>query len=395
MDEEPEGIGARSMWWHALGRGPMAGAKRHDQSVIPSRDRRIRRKPRSRILPSGVAVDISRRAFVGTAASGVAMPPSARTAGRLQAQGSGLTYRGMRVRLRGVSVGDPLLARRDRPVSDYRVLARAWGCNVVRISVLPGLWRDQPSDAMRLLERDVTAALANRMWVIINWHAIGWPNGYLQVPDSAWGLPADVYDTGMDLARAFWATVADRYGYDGRIVFQLWNEPIHDPDERVAPGARWPALRSCYEDLLSAVRVRSANLALCAGDRWAYDLRGIRADPVRDGNVGYAWHVYAGADDDDPLLWTQKLDDLDRTHPVIVTEWGFCRSCVGAHYQGTPEGYGRSFMTKFLNGREMSHTGWVWHPYWSPSMILADWRTATEFGRFVASHLAHGPRPRP
>lgn len=135
-------------------------------------------------------------------------------------------------------------------------------------------------------------------------------------------------------------------------------------------GAHWPALKAWHERLLSVVRARSGNLALCGGDRWAYDLRGTRAAPVAGSNVGYTWHVYAGHDNNDPTLWAQKLDDLDRAYPVVVAEWGFCRDCTGAPYQGTPENFGRPFMQKFLDGRSLSYTTYVWNPYWSPSMIL-------------------------
>src|SRR3954465_8799217 len=78
---------------------------------------------------------------------------------------------------------------------DFRILARTWHCNLVRISVHPSSWRDRRAEAMVALERDVTAALANRMWVIIDWHAIGWPDGY---------SPGPLYDTDWGLARSFW-----------------------------------------------------------------------------------------------------------------------------------------------------------------------------------------------
>ncbi len=314
----------------------------------------------------------------------------------LQARGNKLVHNGAQVMLRGVATGDPLLGRPDRPAGDYRVLAGDWRCNLVRIGVHPGAWENRRAEALDLLDRDVAAALANRMWVVIAWHAIGWPDGHSQPTDPSWGFPYPLYSTRWDLALSFWRAIVGRYGGEGRIAFELWNEPVFDPDEwPVVPGAHWPELKARYEELLALVRAGSDNLVLLGGDRWAYDLRGIRADPVRGGNVGYAWHVYAGHDGNDGRLWARRLDDLDRVHPVVVTEWGFSRTCGGASYRGTPESFGRRFMREFLDGREMSWTGWVWHPEWGPAMLERDWSTPTEFGRFVRSCLAQGSQPRP
>src|SRR4051794_23012506 len=160
-----------------------------------------------------------RRSFLGAAMSSSVTLLGSATAhagGLLQARGNKLYYSGRQVRLRGVAVGDPLLARPQRPTDDFRILARTWHCNLVRISVHPSTWRDRRAEAMAALKRDVTAALANRMWVIIDWHAIGWPDGY---------SPGPLYDTDWSLARSFWQAVAARFGADGRIAFELWNEP--------------------------------------------------------------------------------------------------------------------------------------------------------------------------
>jgi len=189
------------------------------------------------------------------------------------------------------------------------------------------------------------------------------------------------------------AAAVRRFGADARTTKI---ESTADAAEEVALlRLRWLALRARYQELLAIIRARSNNLVLLGGNRWTYDLRQIKENPVAGRNIGYTWHVYAGQDNNDPAEWAEKLDNLDRIYPVIVTEWGFCRTCVGAHYQGTPEEFGRPFMRYFLNGRQMSWTAWVWHPNWGPAMLQSDWRTPTEFGRFVVSDLAQGVQPRP
>jgi hypothetical protein len=337
----------------------------------------------------------SRRTFLGGMAglAGCAqvVPTPAPATGRLQVVGNTLSYQGAPVRLRGVAAGDVLGARADRPVSDYQVLAQQWRCNLVRIAMHPSYWRHQQGKAMALLERDVAAALANRLFVVLDWHAIGWPDGWFLVPNRAWGAPPDLYDSGWNLALSFWRAAAERFGSDGRIAFELWNEPVRGPgDLDDPPGAYWPALKARYGELLAVIRRRSGNLVLLAGDRWAHDLRGVRADPVDDPNAAYAWHVYANHDGDDATSWAEHLDELDRAHPVVVTEWGFCRTCANTSYQGTPQGFGQRFTREFLNGRGMPWTAWCWHPAWGPAMLEDDWTTPSEFGRFVRAELAQG-----
>lgn len=343
----------------------------------------------------------SRRRFAlaaaGTLASLVAGAPAAAAAapGLLRAQGSRLTWRGRTVRLRGVAMGEPL-ARHGRTVEDYRTVARAWRANLVRLSVHPGRWRHQEAESLARLEQDVAAALANRMWVAIDWHVIGWPDGWHQRPGAGWGSPEDLYDSGFALAASFWRAMAERWGRDGRVIFELWNEPVRDPAQwNVAPGQNWPELKRLYRELLAVVRPRAQNLVLLGGDRWTYDLRGIRASPLEDPNAAYAWHVYASPFGNDPAGWARHLDGLDRVAPVVVTEWGFCPTCTGEHYQGTVTGFARPFLRKMLNGRSLSWTAWVWHPTWRPAMLEPDWTTPTEFGRFVQASLAQGSQPRP
>ncbi len=107
------------------------------------------------------------------------------------------------VQLRGVAVGDPLLVRALRPVSDYDRLAGEWGVNVVRLSVHPGVWRAERDRMMALLDRDVRAATNRGLTVIIDWHSIGWPGGNFEKPQPSWGLPPDAFDADIDLAVVF------------------------------------------------------------------------------------------------------------------------------------------------------------------------------------------------
>jgi hypothetical protein len=315
---------------------------------------------------------------------------------RLRVEGADLFYGDAKIMLRGVAVGDPILAREGRPLSDYKVVAEAWNASVVRMGVHPAVWKHKDRKVvLNELARQVTAALDAGLFVIIEWHAIGWPDGYFQKPDPSWGSPADLYDSDFKLAKDFWQQISQRFGADSRIIFELWNEPVFQQDD-YAPevGQKWAQLKPFWQQLIAIIRAHSQNVILATSNRWAYNLAGIKADLLPDANVAYSWHVYAGHDENDAAKWAAALDDLQTVRPVIATEWGFQRDAT-AHFKGTPEDFGEKFVRDFLDAKRLHSTAWCWHPDWTPNLLEKDWKTPTEFGRFVRKYLKSHRAQRP
>jgi hypothetical protein len=320
----------------------------------------------------------------------VGLSASCLAAGGLRVQGNQLLADGKPVTLRGVAVGDPILARQGRPLSDYARIARDWHANVVRISLHPSVWETLPhAQVLDTLDREMKAAMDNGMYVILDWHTIGWPNGYYEKIEKDWtDDPKDLYNSNFALAKSFWDAVSARFGQDGRIIFELWNEPVRskkEGDEDLPP--QWEEIKPFFAELLGIVRSHSGNVVLATANNWAYDLRGIREDPLAGENVAYAWHIYANTDDDDEKQWAEHLDDLQTVAPVMVTEWGF-QEHTDESFRGTAKSFGRKFVRDFLEGRGLHSTAWCWHPDWTPVMLKTDWKTPTAMGQFVMDYLA-------
>ena len=324
-------------------------------------------------------------------------PPHSAISG-LQVSGTSLLWNGQPVMLRGVAVGDPFLAREGRPLSDYATIANVWRANVVRISLHPSVWKATPhSQIIARLRSEAQSALDAGMFVILDWHVIGWPDGYFQKPDKEWDEdPRDLYDSNFALAKDFWNEVAAAFGGDGRVIFELWNEPVFQKDDyEPKTGQQWPKLKPYMAQLLEIIRAHGPNVALVTSNTWAYRLTGIRHDLLAGDNVAYAWHVYAGHDDDDEKLWAVALDDLQTVAPVIVSEWGF-QPKTKEHFRGTAETFGKKFTRNFLDAKQLHSVAWCWHPDWTPGMLRHDWKTPTEMGAFVLNYLrAHNPPPNP
>lgn len=300
----------------------------------------------------------------------------------LHVEGNKILYGVREVMLQGVAVGDPLLARKGRPLSDYKKIARDWNANTVRISIHPGTWRQFGREKfLASLQKNVDAALKAKLFVIITWQAIGIPDQYTQAAHDE--LNEDLYDSDFDLAMEFWEDVAQAFGQDGRILFELWNEPVDGEHAK----AEWRDLKPYWEKLTRQVRRFSNNVVIVTSGGWGYNLQGVRASPMTDKNTAYAWHVYAGTDDDDPEAWERNLDGLEQSKPVIVTEWGFEADEENVSYYSTAIDYGYLFADRFLRDKQLHHTAWCWHPLWTPRMFYPDWQHLTEFGSFVKEIL--------
>jgi hypothetical protein len=297
------------------------------------------------------------------------------------------------VRLLGVGVGDPIYIRRHRPLSDYAVIAQGWGANTVRISLHPGHWRSGRDTALRRLVENIEAARAAGLFVIVDWHAIGFPWGYAARPDPAWGLPVDAYESDLSLAMEFWAEMARGFGRDPGVLFELWNEPVVDPLLWVSTGQHWPLLKDVWLRLIEVIRRYSDTIVLASGGRWAHDLKGVARNLIEDDRVCYAWHSYPPEDKGRQDRWFVSLEDLPKLRPIVVTEWGFCRVC-DRHTRGAPDDFGIPFVRDVLEGLDLHSTAWCWSNGAAPAMLQSDWSGVTEYGRFVRQYMATANRPR-
>ena len=311
----------------------------------------------------------------------------------LQVRGNQIFYRGVPVRLRGVALGETWdYARMHRDGRrEFRNMADGWHANVVRIGVHPSTWRDHRDEALRDLSEQVGAALDAGLFVIVDYHVIGAPDGYYPRSDPRWGTPVDLYDSSFALALDFWDTVSRRV-HDGRVMFELWNEPTFAAQEtnpHDTATSRWSELKPYFERLVTAIRGNgSSSVVIASGNHWAYNLKGIRADLLADPNSAYSWHVYSGKEFNDPERWAAALDGLETMKPVVVTEWGFEPSSV-EHWRGTADGFGEPFR-KLLEEHGLHSTAWCWNANYGPALFEKDWSTPTVLGRFVQAYLADG-----
>lgn len=342
------------------------------------------------------AFAIDRRTLLaGGAALALSMlaqgPARAASRARIEIDGNRLSYDGQPLRLTGVAVGDPTYIRADRPLSDYRTLASDWRANCVRISVQPGLWRADPVGVRAALAANVAAARAEGMFVIIDWHRIGFPDLYDPLVPADWGLPTDVAIASVAETTSFWQNMARHYGDDPAVLFELWNEPSADAYLWTATGKHWPIFKAAWEQIIAAIRPLADNIVICTGGYWAHDLVGIKDNLIADGRTVYAWHVYPNAERGDMPARIAALGGLQTVRPIIVTEWGF-RPESSDDLRGTVEDFAGPLTRDVLDAFGLSHTAWCYSTGAMPNLLATDDGTPSAAGTFVRDLLRRTAR---
>ncbi|MGA7120517.1 MAG: glycoside hydrolase family 5 protein [Polyangiaceae bacterium] len=288
--------------------------------------------------------------------------------------------------------------------ADFMTMA-SWGANVVRVALNQDFWlsgaalNDPTYPAT--VDKAVAWAEAAGLDVILDLH---WSDaGDLTVTSTQKQGPGNSNQQNMADVNSieFWKEVASRYKNDGRVLFELYNEPHGITwDLWLNGGQSGGYAVAGMQQLYDAVRGAGANNVVIAGGLdWAYDLSGVGpgASYVQGYNVMYATHPYISSAP--PSAWEGSFGHLATTDfaPVVVTEFGDGRNglCTGDYDQQ---------LIAFANARGISWTAWAWYPKVStsdpqgcsfPSLIL-DWSgTPSVQGVVVEAALQAYPHSNP
>ena len=157
----------------------------------------------------------------------------------------------------------------------------------------PGI-KDKVHEIVRL-------AIANGMYVIIDWHN-------LRDRNPMWNVEA---------AKRFLDEMARTYAGYPNVIYEICNEPNGDDvtwNESVRPYA---------EQVIATIRRHDPNNIIITGTpRWSSDIAAAAANPLRGElahNVMYSFHYYAGSHGD---VRSTIESALGRGLPIFVSEWG-------------------------------------------------------------------------
>ncbi len=175
-----------------------------------------------------------------------------------------------------------------------------WKCTVIRAAMgvdENGGYMENPYDEKQKVMKVVDAAIANGIYVIIDYHS-----------HNAHSNP--------ELAKKFFAEMAKKYGKYPNVLYEVYNEPLKD--------ISWMIHIKPYEEaVIKSIREFDPdNIVICGTRQWSQLVYEASRSPITDKNVAYTLHFYAASHGE--YLWEEAKKALENGICIFVTEFGTC-----------------------------------------------------------------------
>ncbi len=255
---------------------------------------------------------------------------------RLQVNGSHVTAQnGDKISLAGLS----LFWSNAGDVSDFYnaetvdFLANDWEIGLVRaaMAVNPPWgtttgYIGDPSNQKAKIKKVIDAAIANDIYVIVDWHSHDAENYTSQ-------------------AVTFFGEIAKEYGHNDHIIYEIYNEPVNQS---------WSTIKTYAETVIEAIRKEDPdNLIIVGTGFYSQEVNEVKDSPISDPNVAYTLHFYAGTHGQ--FLRERAGQAMKDGTPLFVTEWG----TVSADGNGGVNNSETENWIQFMQDNYISHANWA------------------------------------
>ncbi len=217
--------------------------------------------------------------------------------GQLKVSGNRITGKvDSAVQLRGMSFYWSQWIGKYYNASCVKWLKDDWYCNVVRaaMAVEEGGYLTNPDIEKQKVIDVVDAAIANGMYVIIDWHDHH-ASDHLQQ------------------ATKFFVEMAKKYGNKPNIIYEPFNEPLQ---------VSWKSvIKPYHQSIIDSIRHYDPhNLIICGTPTWSQDVDVAANDTLVGTNIAYTLHFYSGTHKQ--ALRDKAKIAMDKGIALLVTEYG-------------------------------------------------------------------------
>ncbi len=172
----------------------------------------------------------------------------------------------------------------------------------------------------------VNAAVDNEMYVIIDWHS----------HDA---------ETATSQAKEFFTQMAREYGHLNNVIYEVYNEPVHQS---------WGEVKSYSEQVIEAIRKEDPdNLIVVGTPFYSQNVDDASRDQINGKNIAYTLHFYAGTHGEG--LRQKARTALNNGAALFATEWG----TVDANGDGGVNHGETDAWMNFFRENNISHAGWA------------------------------------
>lgn len=209
-------------------------------------------------------------------------------------------------------------------------LKNDWQSNIVRAAMGvedQGAYLQNPSANKERVKTVVDAAIAQDMYVIIDWHS----------------HHAEDY---QNQAIEFFTEMAQTYGQNNNVIYEIYNEPLQ---------VSWSnTIKPYAEAVIAAIRaVDPDNLIVVGTPTWSQDVDQAAADPITAyDNIAYTLHFYAGTHK--ASLRDKAERAMDAGIALMVTEWG----SVNASGDGAVDVAETNAWVNWMQQYNLTHLNW-------------------------------------
>lgn len=218
----------------------------------------------------------------------------------------------------------------------FKELHDKWGANVVRLAMYTEEYGGYCSgDAANkkalknLVKKGVKLARKYDMYVIIDWHILSDGNP----------------KTHKKEAKAFFKEMSAAFADYDNVIYEICNEPNG--------GTTWSTIKSYAKELIPVIRNNDEDAVIIVGTpTWSQELDKAAASPIKEDNIMYALHFYAGTHQDSLRQTAEKAikDGL----PVFVSEFSICDASGNG---GINKTQGNKWI-KLLDKYDVSYVAW-------------------------------------